>query len=217
MSILVPDLSYFLENMPIISRSEFPEEHTYYRTTSPIYNQYLREHCHIHTIALENGTRFGWIKRIFGKYAQLAKFERIDIEPTKELLTSHGFVRGVVIWIPFRRTEIPAGWRKLAIGTHFTRTGFTQIHDHEYHKKWHERSRRARKKFLSFPESEIRIELVDKDTFVKAFQSVKVRHMFKSDYIRYYKAMMEFGEDSIRSYVCYHKDTPVAGLAVHDY
>jgi len=157
------------------------------------------------------------MKRIFGKYAQLVKFERVDTEPTKESLKAHGFVRGVVIWIPFRRTDIPKGWRKLAVGTHFTRTGFTRIEDHEYYKKWNERARRARKKFLSNNPEEIQIRLVDDKTFVEAFRKVKVKHLFKSDYIKYYQAMISSGKDSIRSYVCYQGDTPISGLAVHDY
>ncbi|MBP7806555.1 GNAT family N-acetyltransferase [Candidatus Gracilibacteria bacterium] len=157
------------------------------------------------------------MKRLFGKYMQLVKFERVDTEPTKELLKAHGFTRGFVIWIPFRRTDIPKGWRKLAVGTHFTRTGFVKIENHEYYKKWNERARRARKKFLSFIDSGIHIELVDQEEFVRAFQSIKVRHMFKSDYIRYYRAMSSIGENAIRSYVCYRGDTPISGLAVHDY
>ena len=161
------------------------------------------------------GGRYGWIKRLFGKYFQLVKFERIDIEPTKELLAPHGFVRGVAIWIPFRRTDIPPGWKKLAVGTHFTRTGFTRLVT-EYYKKWNERSRRARKKFLAFGD-ELRIELVDEDTFAAAFKQTKVKHMFKTDYIKYYRAMMASGRDSIRSYVCYRGDEVLAGLAVHDY
>jgi len=157
------------------------------------------------------------MKRIFGKYAQLVKFERVDTEPTKEMLASHGFVRGIAIWIPFRRTDIPKGWRKLAIGTHFTRTGFTHIENHEYYKKWNERARRARKKFLSNDPEEIQIRLVDEKAFVEAFRKVKVKHLFKSDYIKYYEAMISSGKDSIRSYVCYQGDTPISGLAVHDY
>ena len=203
--------------MQTIDRSEFPENHPYYRTASPIYNAYLRDHCHIRTIPLEGGIRFGWMKRIFGKYAQLVKFERIDTEPTRELLKSHGFVRGFVIWIPFRRTEIPPGWRKLAVGTHFTRTGFVRITDSGYYKKWNERARRARKKFLSFDSSEVRIELVDQQSFIEAFKAVKVKHLFKSDYIRYYRAMSNIDANFVRSYVCYRGDTPIAGLAVHDY
>lgn len=152
---------------------------------------------------------------------QLAKFDRIDTEPTKELLAPHGFTRGFVIWIPFRRTEIPVGWHKLMIGTHFTRTGFVEIENQEYHKRWNERARRARKKFLSLAQEgnqeNIHIELVDEETFVRAFQTVKVKHMFKSDYIKYYRSMIGIDPRSIRSYVCYRGETPVAGLAVHDY
>lgn len=203
--------------MSLIERSEFPEDHTYYRTTSNVYNKYLKDYCHIHTLSFEGGTRFGWMKRIFGKYMQLVKFERVDTEPTKELLKTHGFVRGFVIWIPFRRTDIPPGWRKLAIGTHFTRTGFTRLENNEYYKKWNERAKRARKKFLSHNPEEISIKLVDQETFTIAFQSVKVKHLFKSDYIKYYQAMSNVGADSIRSYVCYQGNTPISGLAVHDY
>jgi hypothetical protein len=148
---------------------------------------------------------------------QLVKFERVDIEPTKELLKAHGFVRGFAIWIPARRTDIPPGWRKLAVGTHFTRTGFTRIEDNEYYKKWNERARRARKRFLSHNPKEISIKLVDRETFIKAFQGVKVKHLFKSDYIKYYRAMSGLDADSVRSYVCYRGDTPISGLAVHDY
>ncbi len=203
--------------MQTIERREFPENHTYYRTTSPVYNKYLRDYCHIHTIPLEGGTRFGWMKRIFGKYMQLVKFERVDTEPTKELLALHGFVRGVAIWIPARRTDIPPGWRKLAVGTHFTRTGFTRIENHEYYKKWNERAKRARKKFLSHNLEEIHIELVDRETFTEAFRATKVKHMFKSDYIKYYRTMAGIDPSTIRSYVCYRGDTPISGLAVHDY
>lgn len=155
------------------------------------------------------------MKRLFGKYVQLAKFDRIDTEPTRELLESHGFKRGFVIWVPFRRTEIPAGWRKLAVRTHFTRTGFAQLENGQYYNKWNERARRARKKFLSH--TDVRIEQVGKEEFVRAFRSVKVRHLFKSDYITYYQAMTKIQEESVRSYVCYRGDTPIAGLAVHDY
>ncbi len=161
------------------------------------------------------------MKRLFGKYMQLVKFERIDTEPTKELLAPYGFTRGFVIWVPFRRTAIPVGWRKLVVGTHFTRTGYIEIDGSEYYKKWNERARRARKKFLSLISGEnhedIHIDMVDEETFVQAFQQVKVKHLYKSDYVRYYRAMKSLGGDSVRSYVCYQGQTPIAGLAVHDY
>ena len=64
---------------------------------------------------------------------------------------------------------------------------------------------------------QMRIELVDRETFIQAFKVTKVRHLFKSDYITYYRAMTGIGEKSVRSYVCYLGDTPLSGLAVHDY
>lgn len=201
--------------MSVIQRYDYPEDHFYYRTSSLVYNEYLRKNCHIRTIPLNGGTQFGWIKNLIGKHIQLAKFERIDIEPTLELLRTHGFTHGMVIWVPFRKREIPKGWRRLAITTHFTRTGFVKIEGDEYYKKWNERARRARKKFLAH--ADVRIELVNQKTFIEAFQTVKVRHFYKSDYIKYYRSMTDIDASSIRSYVCYQHDKPIAGLAVHDY
>jgi hypothetical protein len=39
---------------------------------------------------------------------QIAKFERTDSPPTKELLQDAGFVRGMVLWIPAHQDSIPA-------------------------------------------------------------------------------------------------------------
>jgi|GEM_PF-1045783 len=201
--------------MSIIERYDYPTDHPYYRTNSAVYNTYLSQYCGIRTISLEEGRRFGWIKNIIGKHIQLAKFERIDTEPTRELLVPHGWTRGMVIWVPFQRRDIPPGWRRLAVNTHFTRTGFTEITDEKYHKKWNERAQRARKKFLAH--SDIRIESVDPEVFIRAFSSTKVRHLFKSDYVKYYRKLTTIDASSVRSYLCYHGDQPIAGLAVHDY
>ncbi|MDP2104104.1 MAG: GNAT family N-acetyltransferase [Candidatus Gracilibacteria bacterium] len=201
--------------MSIIERYDYPADHPYYRTSSSVYNEYLRGHCSIRTFPLEDGTRFGWIKNIIGRHVQLAKFERIDTEPTRELLAPHGWTHGMVIWIPFQRRDIPPGWRKLAVATHFTRIGFVRIDDEKYSTKWNERAQRARKKFLAH--ADIRIESVDPDAFIKAFSAAKVRHLFKSDYVKYYQKLTSINAKSVRSYLCYHLDQPIAGLAVHDY
>ena len=75
------------------------------------------------------------------------------------------------------------------IGTHFTRTGFVQIENQQYYEKWNERARRARKRFFSYVTGKntenIHIEQVDQEAFVQAFKQVRVKHLYKSDYIRY--------------------------------
>jgi len=81
------------------------------------------------------------------------------------------------------------------IGTHFTRTGFVQIENQQYYEKWNERARRARKRFFSYITGKntenIHIEQVDQEAFVQAFKQVRVKHLYKSDYIRYYRAMTQ--------------------------
>lgn len=86
----------------------------------------------------------------------------------------------------------------------------------EYYKKWNERARRARKKYLAHIDT-VRIELVSPVQFVEAFRRVKVKHPYKKDYIRYYDSMTSIDPGSIRNYVAYMGDRPIAGLAVHDY
>jgi hypothetical protein len=64
---------------------------------------------------------------------------------------------------------------------------------------------------------DLEIREVTPEIFSKAFSDTKVRHIFKSDYIKYYESMYRSGPESIRSFVAYQKDQPLAGLAVHDF
>ena len=193
--------------MQTIHRSEVPEDHFYYRTSSPVYQEYLERFNSIDTMQLAD-QQFGWKKNIFGKYFGLAKYERTDIEPSVDFLRERGFRHGMLIWVPCRRTEIPVGWRKLWIPTHFTRTGYCVLENSEYFKKWNERARRARKKYLA--QTEVRIELVTPERFIDAFKKVRVKHPFKSDYIKYYSSMTAISTSLVRSYVAYIGDTPIS-------
>lgn len=211
-----PPIMASTHHTKLIPRSEIPEDCLYYRTSSPVYQEYLERYNSIYTMQVTSG-QYGWKKDLFGKHAGLVKYDRIDTEPDTEFLRGHGLQHGMIIWVPYRRTEIPEGWRSLWLSTHFTRTGFTVLdRGDEYYKKWNERARRARKKFLAQPDS-IRIELVTPAVFIEAFRRVKIKHPYKSDYIRYYDSMSSIDPSSIRSYVCYLDDRPISGLAVHDY
>lgn len=97
--------------------------------------------------------------------------------------------------------------------THFVRANVT-ILQKEYWKKWNERAKRSRKKFLN---SWCDIQQVDNKNFIEAFKKTPVRHLFKKDYISYYSQMYDIEPSSIRSYLVYHNWLAIAGLAVHDF
>lgn len=199
--------------MQYIERHELPDDHYYHRTASPVYKAYL-EKCWPTAIELPWTPQFWWVKNLIGKNLQIAKYERIDVEPDLEYIhKQHPLGHGILIWVPWRRTDIPPHWKKLYLSSHFKENGFTTL-DENFQKKWNERARRAHKKFLK---SKAEIRLVDENTFIDAFKKTRVRHLFKSDYIKFYKDMMAIDPSSIRSWVCYYNWKPVAWLAVHDY
>ena len=120
-----------------------------------------------------------------------------------------------VTWIPYSRTDIPAGWRRLYLSDHYQETGYTILDDANYKKKWNERARRAQKKFLA---SGATVRAVSSEEFIEAFQKTKVKHWYKSNYITYYKKMVALDATSVRQWLCFDPaGNPVAGLAVHDY
>lgn len=200
--------------MKLIHKSEMPLDHGYYRTTSPVYKKYLWK-CKLWTHDLGNG-KYGWLKRIPLIGLRIAKFERVNEEPNIEKLKAEWFKNGFVIWVPYSRTEIPAWWRKLWMNAHFTTTGYTVLEDENYFKKWKERAKRARKKFLANPD--LRIELVDTETFQKHYKESKISQPYKSSFVQYHKSISQFDdENAIQNMICYHKDKVVAGLAVINY
>ncbi len=144
---------------------------------------------------------FGWLKSV-GDLFDIAKFERLEEEPDIALLKSMGFGPGFVIWIPARRSDVPKGWRSMWIRSHFTQTGFTVIDSPDYRKKWNERSRRAAKKFLS---SGAEIKEVSDFEFMEAFRSTPVKHLYKKDYIKYYRTMAAIAPSDVKSYVAIHE------------
>ena len=181
--------------LPLLSGAAVPPDFQYFRSSSSVYQKYL-ERGGLRTIKREND--FGWIKDL-GLF-QIAKFERTDTPPDRELLRKHGFKHGLILWVPAHRDDVPEGWRELWIpGSHFSITGYAKLEE-EYFKKWNERARRARKKSIS---SGVEIREVTQDIFIEAFSNTKVRHMFRADYIKYYRSMYESGPDSIRSFLAY--------------
>lgn len=199
--------------MQILSRKDLPLDHTYYRTSSELYNKYLWK-CWLKIHYLSENI-FGWIKDIFW-FFQVAKFERVDIEPDVETLKRNWFRHGFIIWIPYSRVDIPKWWRKLWLNSHFTTTWFTQIENEFYYKKWKDRAKRARKKFLE--NQNLRIDLVDTETFQKHYKEAKISQPYKSDFMRYHRTISNLDEkQNIKNMICSYNGKVVAWLAVINY
>ncbi len=197
--------------MQHLERQDTPDDFYYFRTSSPTYRKYL-EKCGLALV--DTGKKqYGWLKNVFGLF-QVAKFERISEEPDLELLKKLGFKHGIVIWVPWKTVTIPKPWRRLMIpGSHFITTGFTTL-TADYSKKWNDRAKRARKKFLANPD--LSIKQVSSEVMAEAFLSTKVTHAFKKDYVRYLRSLCSVDESTVRCFLAYQGDKPVAGLAVHD-
>ncbi len=193
-----------------LTAADLPKDHPYYRSSSEGYRKYL-ETCGLRTLKTSDG--YAWLKNVLGFH--IAKFERLEAEPDIAALKAAGFGPGVVIWIPARRTEIPKPWRKMWLRSHFMNSGFTVVDSPDYFRKWNERARRARKKFLSTEGAET--VRVSDDEFMEHFRTTPVRHAFKKEYIKYYRTMAAIAPESVRSYVAKYRGKVVAGLAVFDY
>jgi hypothetical protein len=99
-------------------------------------------------------------------------------------------------------------------GGHFTLTGIGRA-TAQYWMQWNERARRARKRFLE--QDDVEIVEVTKQEFVAAFSATRVKHAFRSDYIRYFTKMCDIDQSTVRSFLAISKKSgPLAGLAVHD-
>lgn len=199
--------------MNIISHDRIPEGHYNFRAASPVYREYLRS-SGLAIIQQPDSPTFGWVRR-FPAGFDISKFEKTDIEPAASDLDAIGWRRGMQIWVPWRRMDAPRGWRRLWLPTHFSHMGVAVLDREDYWKKWSERARRARKRFLAHDDIEIRE--VSHDTFGAAYQQTRVKYWFKEVFIEFHKKMAAIDPTSIRSYVAYQGDTPLCGLAVHDY
>jgi len=198
--------------MQFLQPHEYPHDFYYHRTSAEIYRPYLESCGSIETFDIENPPIYAWKKKLFGSF-YISRYERTDIEPDIEKLKKEGMKHGIITWIPYSRTDIPAWWRRLWLTDHFQETS-VNILDTDYRKKWNERSRRAIKKF---EKSGAEVHAVDPETFLAAFRATRVKHWFKSDYISNYKRISKYDPSKVRQWCVYRDGKAVAGLACLDY
>lgn len=199
--------------MQHLEPKDFPKDFYYHRTSAEIYRPYLESCGNITTYTLTNGVQYGWKKGLFGNSVYVIRQERTDCEPDIEALKKSGVKHAIVSWIPYSRTDIPKWWRRLWLTDHFQETS-VNILDAGYQKKWNDRARRALKKW---EKSGAEIRAVDADTFIDAFSHTRVKHWYKSDYIKNYKRIRAYAPKKVRQWLAYHDGKPVAGLACLDY
>lgn len=201
-----------LEIMQELHPTEFPQEHLYYRTSSPNYRKYLEDYGAT-TIPMNGGKQFWW-RKWPKSWFQIIKFEKIDEEPDIEMLRKkYGVRHAWIIWIPATRTDIPTWWKILWMTSHYVTTWIALL-EPEYWKRWSERSRRARNKYKKM---NVEIKQVEPYEFVEGFKITPTKHPFKKDYIKFYTHITQINPLNIRNYVAYYDGKIVAGLAVHDY
>lgn len=210
--------------MKILARSEYPDDFIYHRTGSPIYRKYLHG-CWLRTFDIEHPPQFAWIKRVFGNWFTVIKYERTDIEPNPEYLKKLlGVKHAFVVWIPYTKLN-PDGWKRLWFSDHFEETGYTKLEYNEEEKKtapnpayltsWNDRARRARKRFLS---SWATVREVSPEEFIETFRATKVRGPHKAGSIVYYKKLTAIDSSKVRQWMVYDlSGKPISGLAVHDF
>lgn len=199
--------------MIFLKPEEYPKDFFYHRTASETYRTYL-EGCWPETFDIGNPPQYAWKKSFFWGNTHIIRYERTDVEPDISFLKEkEGIKHGMITWIPYSKTNVPSWWKRLYLTDHFRETGYN-ILENDYRKQWNERSRRAIKKF---EKSGAKVVAVDSETFIHAFQKTRVKHWYKSDYIRYFKKITAANPKSIRQWLVYIDDEPVAGLAVHDY
>ncbi len=190
---------------------ETPDDFYYFRSKSKVYQNYLKKS---NLIPVPHGEQFGWLKNIFWLF-QVAKCERTELPPNLAAFRKQGFKRWLMIWVPWHAQTIQKPWRKLYLSwAHFEVTWYSLLRE-KYYQYWNERSRRARKKFLA--NEDLHVECVEHEEFAQAFLATKVQHMFKSDYVKFFRSIVAVDPSSIRSYLVYNKDRPIAWLAVHDF
>lgn len=83
--------------MKTLSRSLIPTDFTYYRTGSRVWYDYYRKYTRLIIHRIGSGYEFIKAGRIIGNiYSVIA--EKIDIEPTREILEPLGIKHGIIFW-----------------------------------------------------------------------------------------------------------------------
>lgn len=168
--------------MKTLLRQDIPEDFTYYRTGSEVFNTYSREFYWWDIVDVPGEKyQFMRIERWLWGMWNTIDAEKIDIEPDIRLLKKSGYKHGIVFWSPLRRIQRPKWWIRLPkyCATkllHASRSAFSVVDTSEYWTKWSSEARNHRKKFLkNIVDGIIHIESSDNlEFFYELYKAAKI-------------------------------------------
>ncbi|MFO0764260.1 MAG: hypothetical protein U0518_05440 [Candidatus Gracilibacteria bacterium] len=209
--------------MKKINRNNLPKDFLYYRSSDKAFIACV-EHLNngnIHLIQLSN-YETGWIKKFFhGKFA-LARFEKVDTEPTIEAIQATGVKHGIIFWTPWRTTETPMGWKKLPkpIAKNLiesTRMGWSEILSEDFYKDWKGSARWTHKKALQLIDDKvINIQEVDATTWGESYKKSPKKFTNRPIYEQVQQYISKNYRKSLRHYLAYVQGEPLAGILLLD-
>lgn len=91
--------------MQSLLRKDYPKDFYYHRTSSLGYRKYLTLGG-LTTFDLPKSPQYAWVKKLFGGFFAIMKYERTDIEPDIEWIKKHlGVKHAFVAWIPYSKEK----------------------------------------------------------------------------------------------------------------
>lgn len=204
--------------MKTLSRSLIPIDFSYYRTGSRVWYDYYRKYTWLIIHRIGSGYEFIKAGRIIGNiYSVIA--EKIDTEPTREMLTELGIKHGIIFWWPMRVMERPKWWirlpnifHRLEWFFHSSRSSFSIIDRADYWNKWIAPARAHRRKVLELIDSgTLRIEqITDLSTYLDIYRETRVPDPHKAYLTQWLTRKATIGIDDIRIYIAYVDGRPLA-------
>lgn len=186
--------------MKTLLRQDIPEDFVSYRTGSEVFYGYCRDfywwkvlrYCDALFEFYRIDSWFWWIWHT-------VEVEKIDIEPSIDVIRGAGVHHGVIFWTPRRNIQKPAGWIKLPrfLGRKFpysSRIAFIELGaSWEYWNKWSSKARNHRKNFLKQQkENIVHIEQSDDITlFRDMYKSAQIRDPHKSIHIQWLNRVIQ--------------------------
>jgi hypothetical protein len=204
--------------MKTISRSDIPTDFTYYRTGSRVFYDYYR--TYVQSIIVRIGEWYQFIKagKLFGSFYSIIA-EKVDIEPTSDMMKKLGMLHGIIFWWPMRIIEKPRWWWRIPRFLvqyfellHSTRSAFSILARPDYWEKWSPSARAHRRKTLEYIRVwKVRIEQIyDIQTYIDIYRGIRVPDPHKSYLIRWCEKNFSTRKEDIRIYVAYIDDIPLA-------
>ena len=85
---LYPSIYNQNQKMQSLPRNEYPKDFYYHRTSAEGYRKYLSAGG-LTTFDLPNSPQYAWIKKVFGNFFAIIKYERTDTEPDIDWIRKH--------------------------------------------------------------------------------------------------------------------------------